>query len=146
MDMEVLWTSIREDILSPTSSHSNQPYFNQTVLVLILWYLHCIKGYTIKSIQDFTTYHFVNLVCADPNNNHFTGFEGYWSLTKMEHDLLHFYLVHVRSNNCPTQLTCLLPVNSALHLTQSFFETCDNLFDIISNKLAGNVSLHLICI
>lgn len=112
---------------------------------LIMWYLHCVKGYTISSITEFTTYHFVNLhhVADDQNNNQDFTFEGYlgWSVTEREHTLLSHYFTQLRSQ---PEETRHLPVGSLFHLTQSFFHGySSDTFDTFT-KLCFNVGIFIL--
>ncbi len=50
------------------------------ILCNLIWLLHIQKGYSMTSIQDFTTYDFVNLRENKGEHTRFTGYQD-WELS-----------------------------------------------------------------
>lgn len=122
MDRElILWTTIQEKILSPSSLGSLS---DDMILSFILWYLNVLKGYSVKSITEFTTYHFANMESSDINGN-FCGYFEYdnWNLTTMEYILLRFYLKKIRKSNFKESMSCVLYIYELHQLSEYFFKT-----------------------
>ena len=137
----MMWTSIQEDILS-VNSRINHPQFNEMVLQVIQWYLHSRKGFTLASIRDFTTYDFINMECSDHQNSVCGEFVGYrdWYLTHMEYKLMMFYLKEVRWNRMNSYLRT---VDSVHHMTQLFFDVCDEIVIEIMAQTISQLPKHV---
>ena len=135
MDSELaLWSTIQDDILSPSSSISPEVVHQFT-----LWYLHVKKGYTIQSMKQFTTFHFANMESFDENGN-ISGLKyDNWDLTPMEYRLVQFYAKKIRSGQAINSSRVVF-VNGMHQLTESFFERCeDGTFTVLQQIPAKQV-------
>ena len=98
---------------------------------VILWHLHVLKGYSIESVQRFTTYNFINV------QESFVLSVGYpllkfqvsfihdnWTLSAFEMKLLTTYLTKVRdkwASKHIDSLTCFREFGKFTYITSSFF-------------------------
>ena len=80
MDNELcLILSIQQNVLL-TSATGIPANF---VVLLVVWYFHVFKGYSLDSIKNFTMFHFLNM---DINGNE--AYSQYWTLSCLEYQLL----------------------------------------------------------
>ena len=66
----------------------------ECILSILIWLLHIQKGYSMTSIQDFTTYDFVNLRENKGEQTRFTGYQD-WELSNDVMKLLALYIRQV---------------------------------------------------
>ena len=138
MDSELaLWTTIQDDILSPSSSISPK-----LVRHLTLWYLHVKTSFSIQSIKEFTTFHFANMESFDENGNIYAFQYNNWLLTPMEYRLLQFYAKKIRSGQ-DINSSRVVFVNGMHQLTESFFDRCeDGAFTVLQQIPAKQVCFN----
>ena len=88
------------------------------VVLLIMWYFHVVKGYSLDSIKQFTMFHFVNM---DINGNE--TYSNYWALSCLEYQLLSLYSRKFRIGlETESQVLSITGMNQ---MTPVFFESRD---------------------
>lgn len=80
------------------SDYSCTPESDKLIFEFLVTYLVVLRGFSIDSVRNFTTYDFINL-----RNNH------YWILTEFETRLLRLYFHCIRKNDQEQKNTVLVP-------------------------------------
>ena len=81
----------------------------ECILSILIWLLHIQKGYSMTSIQDFTTYDFVKLRENKGEQTRFTGYQD-WGLSNDVMKLLALYIRQVSFLNQMKYIDSLLNV------------------------------------